>query len=136
MGKTSGTKKKHLKKQISTLRGELTKTEKKLAKAKKANKGLKKEAAAQRQAAARSGTRADKLRTKLERAKEQLEPTTAATPEEAAAADLPAGTPTTEEGVTKPDGSWTVAQLRAEARSRGMSGMSSKNKAQLLGALT
>jgi lysophospholipase len=34
-----------------------------------------------------------------------------------------------------PDPSWTVAELRAEARSRGLSGMSRKTKAELLDAL-
>jgi hypothetical protein len=34
-----------------------------------------------------------------------------------------------------PDASWTVAQLRAEARSRGLTGLSGKTKAQLLTAL-
>jgi hypothetical protein len=35
-----------------------------------------------------------------------------------------------------PDASWTVIELRAEARSRGLSGLSGKTKAQLLDALT
>ena len=34
-----------------------------------------------------------------------------------------------------PDASWTVVRLRAEARSRGLSGMSGKTKAELLDAL-
>lgn len=34
-----------------------------------------------------------------------------------------------------PDTSWTVAQLRAEARSRGLTGLSTKSKAQLVEAL-
>lgn len=34
-----------------------------------------------------------------------------------------------------PDASWTVVQLRAEARSRGLTGLSGKSKAQLLDAL-
>ena len=34
------------------------------------------------------------------------------------------------------DSSWTVLQLRAEARSRGLTGMSNKSKAQLLDALS
>ena len=34
-----------------------------------------------------------------------------------------------------PDDSWTVAALRAEARSRGLSGLSRKSKADLLAAL-
>lgn len=35
-----------------------------------------------------------------------------------------------------PDDSWTVAALRAEARSRGLTGYSNKSKAELLAALT
>ena len=35
-----------------------------------------------------------------------------------------------------PDASWTVARLRDEASSRGMTGLSGKNKAQLIAALT
>jgi hypothetical protein len=34
-----------------------------------------------------------------------------------------------------PDASWTVVRLRAEARSRGLSGLSNKSKADLLEAL-
>lgn len=35
-----------------------------------------------------------------------------------------------------PDASWTLAQLRAEARSRGLTGLSGKKKAEVLAALT
>jgi len=42
----------------------------------------------------------------------------------------------TRERASVPDKTWTVAQLRAEARARGMSGMSSKAKAELLAALS
>lgn len=35
-----------------------------------------------------------------------------------------------------PDASWTVARLREEASSRGLTGLSGKNKAQLIAALT
>jgi hypothetical protein len=35
-----------------------------------------------------------------------------------------------------PDMSWTVVRLRAEARSRGLTGLSSKPKAEILAALT
>jgi hypothetical protein len=41
-----------------------------------------------------------------------------------------------DEPVPGPDGSWTVVRLRAEARSRGLTGMSGKTKAELLAALT
>ena len=39
------------------------------------------------------------------------------------------------EEAARPDGSWTVARLREEARARGLTGMSGKSKAQLLDAL-
>ncbi|HYO32579.1 MAG TPA: hypothetical protein VES21_06995 [Nocardioidaceae bacterium] len=35
-----------------------------------------------------------------------------------------------------PDASWTLSQLRAEARSRGLTGLSGKKKAEVLAALT
>jgi hypothetical protein len=44
--------------------------------------------------------------------------------------------PTTADGVTVPDETWSVVELRAEARARGLVGMSNKPKAQLLAALS
>ncbi|QWZ10087.1 hypothetical protein KRR39_10320 [Nocardioides panacis] len=38
-------------------------------------------------------------------------------------------------GAKGPDGTWTVAELRAEARRRGIPGLSRKSKAELLAAL-
>jgi hypothetical protein len=35
-----------------------------------------------------------------------------------------------------PDASWTVAELRAEARPRGLTGLSRKSKAEIIAALT
>jgi hypothetical protein len=43
----------------------------------------------------------------------------------------PTGQPT-----AAPDVSWTVVRLRAEARARGLTGLSSKPKAEILAALT
>jgi lysophospholipase len=37
---------------------------------------------------------------------------------------------------SEPDASWTLAQLRAEARSRGLTGLSGKKKAEVIAALT
>jgi hypothetical protein len=42
-----------------------------------------------------------------------------------------ASAPASNNGVT-PDESWTVVRLRSEARSRGLTGLSGKSKAQLL----
>ena len=41
-----------------------------------------------------------------------------------------------DEPAAGPDESWTVVRLRAEARSRGLTGISGMTKAQLLAALT
>ena len=134
--KKSSTGKRELKKTLSVLRGELTKTETKLEKAQAKAGRWRKEAAAQRSSAARSGARAEKLQKKLDRAAADLEPTRATGPLEAAASGRPAAEPTTGDGVTVPDETWTVVELRAEARARGLVGMSNKSKAQLLDALS
>jgi chromosome segregation ATPase len=127
---------KELKKTLSGVRGQLTKTETKLAKANQKAERWKKETAAQRTAASRSDARAEKLQKKLDRAAAALEPVQAVGPLEAAASGLPVGEPTTADGLTVPDETWTVVQLRAEARARGLVGMSNKSKAQLLDALS
>ena len=129
-------KQKELKKVVSTLRGQLTVTEKKLTKATDRAERWKTEAKAQRKSASRAGARAEKLQQKLDRASTALEPVHATSPIEAAASGRPAGEPTTADGVTLPDETWSVVQLRAEARARGLVGMSNKTKAQLLAALS
>ena len=127
-------KKKALKKSLSDLRAELTQTEEKLAEAKTKSARWKQEAKeqsesaarwkqeanAQRESAARAQARADKLRKKLKQASAAPAPSVAE----------PAET------LRVPDETWTVAQLRAEARARGLAGMSNKPKAQLLTALS
>ena len=117
--KKSGAKQQELKQTLSNLRAQLTKTEKKLAKATKRAERWKKEAKAQEKSAARAGAQTEKLR------QERSEDVVAPAPVQADA-----------KGVAAPDESWTVAQLRAEARARGMSGMSNKPKAHLLDALS
>lgn len=131
----SSAKQKELEKRLSTLRGQLTKTEKKLTKATERAERWKTEAQAQKKSAARAGTRAEKLHHKLDRASAALEPAQASTPIEAAVSGRPVAEPTTD-GVTLPDETWSVVQLRAEARARGLVGMSNKPKAQLLAALS
>jgi chromosome segregation ATPase len=125
-----------LKKTLSGVRGQLTKTETKLTKANQKADRWKKETAAQRTAASRSDARVEKLQKKLDRAAAALEPVQAVGPLEAAASGLPVGEPTTADGLTVPDETWTVVQLRAEARARGLVGTSNKSKAQLLSALS
>jgi len=63
-----------LKKTLAGVRGQLTKTQSKLAKATEKADRWKKEAAAHRTAAARSDARAEKLQKKLDRATAALKP--------------------------------------------------------------
>ena len=117
--KKSGAKHQELRQSLSDLRAQLTKTEKKLTKANKRAERWKKEAKAQESSAARAGAQTEKLR------QERSEAVVAPAPAQADA-----------KRVAVPDESWTVAQLRAEARARGLSGMSNKPKAHLLDALS
>jgi hypothetical protein len=71
-----------------------------------------------------------------DRASADLKPVRAVGPVEAAASGRPAAKPTGADGLTTPNPTWTVVQLRAEARARGLAGMSNKPKAKLLAALT
>lgn len=60
-------------------------------------------------------------------------------PSRALGVDLDPATPATPAATATtagPDASWTVARLRAEARERGLTGLSGKPKAELLKALT
>jgi len=132
----SSVKQKELEKSLSTLRGQLTRTEKKLTKARDRAERWKTEAKAHRRSASRAGARVEKLHQKLDRASAALEPVQASAPVEAAASGRPVAEPTTADGVTVPDETWSVVQLRAEARARGLVGMSNKPKAQLLAALS
>ena len=65
---------KELKKALSVVRGQLTKSETKLTKATGKAERWKKEATAQRRAASRSGARVEKLQKKLDRAAAAVEP--------------------------------------------------------------
>jgi len=51
-------------------------------------------------------------------------------------AEAPGETGATRQPSGSPDATWTVAQLRAEARSRGISGLSNKPKSVLIEALS
>ncbi len=95
----------------------------------------KKKAKQHQAAAASSKARVAKLEKKL--AKKATSP--ASQPEVRRVTEAPAGDVT--EGASaaatkSPDDSWTVVQLRAEARSRGLVGASRKSKAELIAALT
>ena len=124
-----------LKKTLAGVRGQLTKTETKLAKANEKAERWKKQAAAHRTAASRSDARVERLQKKLERATAALKPVAATGPNEPAGPDGSVTQATGSDGLTVPDKTWTVVQLRAEARARGLSGTSKKSKTQLLTAL-
>jgi hypothetical protein len=124
-----------LTKTLTGVRAQLTKTETKLGKANEKAERWQREATAARTAASRSDARVEKLQKKLDRASAALKPVHAVGPLEATATGRPAAEPTAGDGLTIPDQTWTVVQLRAEARARGVAGMSNKPKAQLLAAL-
>jgi peptidoglycan hydrolase CwlO-like protein len=132
----SSSKQKELEKAVSSLRGQLTKTEKALTKAKNRADRWRKEAKAQKRSASRARAQVEKLNQKLDAASAAREPAQAAAPMELIASGRPVTDPTTADGVTAPDETWSVVQLRAEARTRGLTGMSNKTKAQLLAALS
>ena len=125
-----------LKKTLTSVRGQLTKTETKLAKANERAERWKKQAAAHRTAASRADARVDRLQKKLDRATTALKPVAATGPNEPAGTGGSVTEPTGPDGLTVPDKTWTVVQLRAEARARGLTGTSKKTKSQLLAALT
>jgi hypothetical protein len=124
-----------LKKTLAGVRSQLTKTKTKLTKATEKAERWKKEAAAHRTAAARSDARAEKLQNKLDRAQSTLKPAAATTRPRNAGSATPTADSSTTYGLTAPDETWTVVQLRAEAHARGLTGMSDKTKDQLLAAL-
>src|SRR5690242_21506002 len=80
-----------LKRTLSSVRGQLTKTETRLAKANETAERWKKEAGAHRAAASRFGTQVEKLQKKLDRATAAVKPVPATVPNAAARTD-PSGT--------------------------------------------
>jgi hypothetical protein len=128
--------KQELEKTLSILRGQLTRTEKALTKAKNRADRWRKEAKAQKRSASRARARVEKLHRKLDGASAAPEPAQAATAMDVIAPGRSLAEPTTVDSVTVPDETWSVVQLRAEARARGLTGMSNKTKAQLLNALS
>ena len=131
----SSAKHKELKKTVTILSDQLTKTEKALTKAKNRADRWRKEAKAQKRSASRARARVEKLNQKLDAVSAGRDPAQAAVPMDVMASGRPVAEPTTVDGVT-PDETWSVVQLRAEARTRGLTGMSTKTKAQLLAALS
>lgn len=128
-------KQKQLKKDLSAVKGQLTKTEKKLAKAGERTQRWQKEAKAHKKSASKAGARADLLQEQLDETRASLQPAPSEATVEAARADEPGSGEPTDDGVGTPGDHWSVVQLRAEARARGLTGMSKKNKAGLIDAL-
>jgi hypothetical protein len=132
---------KDLEKTVRKLRAQLERSDAKV-------KRWKKKAVQSDKAASASQARVKKLERRLDKAAERdakptAVPATGPTADPASGPTAePASGPTAEplepqqpEAVEGPDASWTVVQLRAEARSRGLTGLSNKSKAQLLEAL-
>jgi len=119
-----------LTKTLTVVRAQLTKAETKLGKANERARRWKGEAAAARTAASRSDARVE-LQIELDPA--SLEPVHAVGPLGGGRLGSSGGRA---HGPTVPDQAWTVVQLRAEARARGLAGMSNKPKVQHLSALT
>ena len=129
---------KAVKAQVKKLRSELASAESKRDRWKK--RAIKAEAAA-----ADFQTRLKVAEKSLKKATKVRAPAMPASPSEApaATADVPAAPSVGESPATEgaadarePDASWTVTELRAEARRRGIVGMSRKPKAEVLAALS
>ena len=126
-----------LKKTLSGVRGQLTKTETKLSKANQKADRWKKETAAQRTAASRRHrARVEKLQKKLDRAAAALEPVQAVGPLEAAASGLTVGEPTAADGAHRPRRDVDLSPAPGGGPRAGLVGMSKKSKAELLDALS
>ena len=81
------------------------------------------------------------LRTRLKRAERQATKARkksvalATAPASPPVLSTPAEAPSAQPAAAAPDDTWTVVRLRAEARRRGLTGLSGKTKAELLAAL-
>jgi hypothetical protein len=98
----------------------------------------KKEAKRNRAEVATLTTRAAKLDKKLTKARDATArpaPTPGTQPAAPTSSPVSVGATASGRSSVAPDDSWTVAQLRAEARDRGLTGLSNKPKAELLAAL-
>jgi lysophospholipase len=96
----------------------------------------KKEAKRNRAEVATLTTRAAKLDRKLTKARDAASRPALAPEKPVPPTASPAAAATgSGRSSVAPDDSWTVAQLRAEARARGFTGLSNKPKAELLAAL-
>lgn len=121
-------------KRLAGTKTKLAKAEKRVSASKKEAEWWKREAKAQRKSAARAESRVDKLRKKLRRGSSEPAAAVADVPTDKASSTPSEAEPA--EAGTMPDESWTVTQLKAEARAQGLVGMSNKSKAELLDALS
>ena len=132
--KRSASDDKDLKATVKKLRARLDKAE-------ASAKRWKKEARLQKEAAARSDRQVKKLSKRLDKASRPVESAEGGTrpkvarPQVIVNPDAPSTTDAPASAASSPDATWTVLQLRAEARSRGLTGLSRKSKAELLTAL-
>lgn len=122
------------------LRSTIKKLEAKLESANAETARWKKESKRQRAAASASQasvTRLEKRLTKAKRSAGKSGPRHVAQPLPSTTEVTHEETPVSADGLTPaPDAGWTVVRLRAEARSRGLTGVSRKSKADLIDALT
>ena len=129
--KKKSSSEKQLKSRIKKLKARLRRANAKAAR-------WKKKAKRHRATTASSQARIAKLEKKLAEARRTASPTSAAQdePPSPTQAVAPETTDSADQLTSMPDASWTVVRLRAEARARGLAGMSGKPKAELLAALT
>jgi lysophospholipase len=135
--KRTAASEKELKATVKKLRSKLERSDARSAHWKKKTAQLEKTVGQLEKAAAKSETRVAKLTKRLEESRADGVPQPAAEPapeQVQAPSDDTTDTAGAQSGGA-PDSSWTVVQLRAEARARGLTGLSNKSKSQLLDAL-
>jgi len=118
---------------LSTMKVQLTRSEKRLTKVTDRAERWKKEAKTHRKAASQAAALAERLQQELDRATSSA---TVQTDDPRPRGASPVDLATTAQGRAVPNESWSVIQLRAEARTRGLVGLSNKPKADLIAALS
>ena len=118
---------------LSTLTVQLTRSEKRLTKVTDRAERWKKEAKTHKKAASQAAARAERLQQKLDHATGSA---TVQTDDPRPQGGSPVDLATTAQERAVPNESWSVIQLRAEARTRGLVGLSNKPKADLIAALS
>ena len=126
-------KKKQLKTTIKDLHAELDRAKHTAQRSRSKADHLKK-ANAELQAQVKHLKKSNKRLAKPSPPAEQRQPVTRHEPA-AMSAESPGSNPVATPAVAGPDGSWTVARLREEARACGLTGLSRMTKAELLAAL-